>query len=34
MPLGTVMSRLSRGKMFLKQRLLQGAPSLMSEPPA
>ena len=33
MPIGTVMSRLARGKVFLKHRLLQGTPSL-SEPPA
>ena len=31
MPLGTVMSRLARGKAFLKQRLLQTS---LSEPPA
>ena len=32
MPIGTVMSRLARGKAFLRQRLLQGAS--ISEPPA
>ena len=32
MPIGTVMSRLARGKMFLKHRLLQGAS--VSEPPS
>ena len=31
-PLGTVMSRLARAKTFLRQRLLQAAPSLASEP--
>jgi RNA polymerase sigma-70 factor (ECF subfamily) len=32
MPLGTVMSRLARAKGFLKQRLLQAAPSLAADP--
>ena len=31
-PLGTVMSRLARAKTFLRQRLLQAAPSLAAQP--